>query len=292
MKTFFKVLAVVVVLAVIAIVIAWMVIDSLAKSAIEKGGTFALGVRTSCDNVSLGILDGTLAVDGLTIENPAAGGYKTPYLLKTGHVDLQVLPKTILRDTVEVTKFEVLGAELYLEQGAGRSNASIVLDNLQRLDTGSKKPSAEGKKVRLDKIVIRDVIAHVQIFPIGGDQAPDLTVKVPLIELKDVASDQDQGLVIGDVAARVLPAILAAILNEGADTLPADFREGLGNELTKTVKALGDGAANLTRQVGGKVGELLGPFKKEGGPDDAQKGPVKTIGEGLKDLFGGKKPEE
>jgi hypothetical protein len=286
MKTFLKGLVVLVVVLLIAVMIVWLVIDSLAKSAIEKGGTYALGVQTTADNVSLGILDGALKVDGLTIANPV--GYKSPFLLKTGHFDLQVQPKTILEDTVDVTKFEVQGAEVYLEQETGRSNASIVLDNLKRLDTGPKKPGEGGKKVRVDTITIRDVTAHVQILPIGGGKASDVTVQVPLIELKGVTGDNAQGLVIGEVAARILPAILAAILEKGGTALPAEFREGLTNELTNTTKALGEGAAKVVGQVGGAFGDL---FKKPAGEGAGQKSPLKDIGEGLKELFGGKKPE-
>ena len=286
-KKLLKIVVAIVVLVVVAAAIGWFYIDSLAKTAIETGATYALGVKTTVDSVSLGLVAGTARIDGLTVANPE--GYKTPHLVKTGRFDLTVRPGSLLEDTVEINRFVLDGLDLHIEQklGAG-TNVAKILDHLKTPGDAEpeKKPAEGGKKVKVDRIVIRNVVAHVQVLPIGG-QASTLDVKIPEIIMDDVTSDNAQGIAVSELTRRLMPAILAAVVDKGKGIIPDADLKKLGDGVVSATKALGEGAGKLVNQVGKGAGKLLeGIFKKPDADDAAGDGPKKpNLGDALKDLF-------
>jgi hypothetical protein len=287
MKKALKVVIGIVVVIAVVLGAAWLMIDHLAKAGIERGGTYALGVPTRVDTVSLRLLKGELDLAGLTVANPE--GYKTPHLLKTGRLDVAMRPASVLGDAIEVNRFELDGVDLHLEQKPGTSNVSVILDNIARL-SGEKRGEAEGgTKVKVDRIVIRNVVAHIQVLPIGGE-ATTLTVKVPEIVLEGVTNDNAQGVAVSELVRRLVPAILAAVVDKGKGIIPDADLGRLGDSVAATSKALGAGAGKLVQQVGGRAAEALQ------GLGTTVKGAGEKIKEGvggaLEGLLGGKKKGE
>ena len=270
MKKLIKALVAIVIVVLIAAGLAWYFIDAIARTGIEKGATYALGVETTVDDLSLSLLGGTMTMDGLTVSNPE--GYTTPHLVRSGRFDLKVDPGTVLKDKVVVNRFHLDGLDMNIEQkGLRQSNLSVIMGNLKRFKGPDKqepdKPKEEpsGKKVVVDRIVIENVVAHVHLASIGSK-----TVKVPRIVLENVSND-GQGLTISELTARLLPAILAAVLEEGGDIIPDDLADALDDDLDGAVKALGGNASELVKQSARKVGNKL---------------------KDLKDIFGDKKKNE
>ncbi|HUU23207.1 MAG TPA: hypothetical protein VM389_11800, partial [Phycisphaerae bacterium] len=185
-------IVVLLVLVIVLGIVGYILLDVIAKKGVEEGGTYALGVQTRLNSLSLSPFSGTLAMDGLNVANPA--GYKSPHLMHSGTFDLEVVPSSILDDTIQVRKFELNGLSLNVEQkGLGKSNISEVLDNLKRLGgeekPDEKKPEEEkGKKVKVDRIVIRNVSATFHLPAINP-----LSVKVPEIKLENITSDNAEG---------------------------------------------------------------------------------------------------
>jgi len=286
MKKPLKIVIAVAVLLVLALGAAWLFIDSIAKAGIEHGATYALGVDTRVDSVRLSLLGGKLGLTGLTVSNPE--GFKTPHFLKTGTFALALRPGSLFEDTIEIEQFELDGIDLYVEQEIGKSNVSVILDNIAKI-SGDEKPDEKktegGKKVKVDHIVIRNVTAHVQVLPIGGN-ATTLTVKVPEIVLDNVTDDNAGGVATSTLVQRLVPAIMAAVVDKGKGILPDADLNQLGQDVAKTTQALGAGASQLVHQVGGtaaKAVENLG---------DATKNVGKNVGNALENLLGGKKKDE
>ncbi len=241
----------VVVVLVIVVLGVWAMIDSLAKQGIQQGGTYALGVPTTVDSVNLSLLGGSLTMDKLNVANPA--GYKTAHLMQTGRFQLEVQPGSVLTDTVVVPKIELSGLDMNIESKGLKTNISAVLDHVKTLGGGSaeQKPSAPakesergGKKVRVDRVVIRDVVAHVEL-PAPG--AAPLTVKVPAIELNNVSSDKP--IDIATLIARLMPAIVAGVLEQGKGIIPGDMLASLQTDVAGTVAALGGQATQMVQQA-------------------------------------------
>ena len=270
--------------------VAWLSIDYLAKAGIEAGGTYALGVKTTVDSVSLGLLSGQARVNDLAIANPE--GFKTPHLMKAGRIEVGVNTGSLLGDTIQVDKFEIDGLDLNLEQKVGATNISALLDNIKKAGGGQQAPASKdakesgGRKVKVDQIRITNVVAHVQVLPIGGG-ATTLELKIPEIILKDVTQDNAAGVAVPELMRRLVPAILAAVVEKGKGVIPDADLKRLGTDVASTAQALSAGAGKLVGQVGGEAGKAL-----EGLGSGLQKltePATKGIGDGLKGLFGGDK---
>ena len=76
MKKLIKLVAVLLILLVLATVAVALYIDTIAKTAIERGATYALGVETTLGSADVGLLSGTFSMGDLTVANPA--GFESP----------------------------------------------------------------------------------------------------------------------------------------------------------------------------------------------------------------------
>lgn len=295
MKKVLKVGIGILIVIALLLAVAWLSIDYLAKAGIETGGTYALGVKTTVDSVSLGLLSGQAKVSGLMIGNPE--GFKTPHLMKTSRMELAVAPGSLFGDTIQVNKFEIDGLDLNMEQlKIGLTNISALLDNINKSAGGGDKPKDEkaakdakesgGKKFKIDQIRITNTVAHIQVLPIGG-AASTLEVKIPEIVLSGVTQDNAGGVAVPELMRRLIPAILAAVLEKGKGLIPDADLKRLNVDVASATKALGEGAGKLVGQVGGEAGKALEGLgtglQKMGEPA------TKGLGDGLKGLLGGDK---
>ncbi len=243
-----KIVIGVVLLLVVVVLGSWVMIDSLAKKAVQQGGEYALGVPTTVDTLTLSLLGGSLRMDKLNVANPT--GYNSAHLMRTGRFDLAVRPASVFSDTVEVSTFELKGLDLNIEAKGLKNNIEAVLDHIKKLggESTPAQPSQQqgggGKKIRVNRIVIRDVVAHV-LLPIPG--STPLMVKVPTIELNNVGSDKP--LDVAELIGRLMPAILAAVLEQGKGIIPADLLAGLQANVAGTVAALGGQATQMALQA-------------------------------------------
>jgi hypothetical protein len=287
MKRFRKILIIVAIVLVVLVVVGWLTIDSLAKTAIEKGGKYALGVDTKVESVSLHLFRGQAVVKGIAISNPE--GCKTDHLMKTGNMEAVVEIGSLLKDTVVISKFELDGLDVNIEQPKlGVTNITLLLDKIKGNSpaTPEAKKDEPGKKYKIDHILIRNVNAHIQILPLGGT-AGIFDVQVPEIKLDGLTSDNTAGVAMPELMRRLIPAILMSVVNKAKDSLPAGGPDlgKLSGDLSATASALGSGAANLMNQAGGQAGKLiegLGGGVKDIG-DSIKKG-----GNPLENLFGKK----
>lgn len=246
-------IAIIVVLLIAAVGVTWAMIDHLAKRAVEDGGQYALGVPTTVDSVNLSLLGGTMKMDTLNVSNPP--GYKSPHLMRTGQFNLSVDTGSVFSDTVVVPVFEIDGLDVNIEPSGLTNNISVVLENVKKVGgdgTASQQPaqdSGSSKKVRVDRVVIRNVVARVHL-PIAGQP---LEVKVAPIELSNVSSDNPAGVTVEQLISRILPAIVASVLESGKGILPADLAANLNTQLASTVGALGGQASQMVQQVTSQV---------------------------------------
>jgi len=274
-----RIVLVLVLLVLVAAGVAWYYIDTLAKTGIERGATYALGVPTTVHKVDVGLLSGTLRVDRLTVANPE--GFKTPHLASVKRLDLGVATGTLLEETILVSRFELDGVDLHIEQKVGGSNVSAVLDNI-KAKAGEGEPAEpkpdegeqaapDGKKIKADRIVVRNITAHLQVLPLGGE-ATTLDVEVPEIVLENVTSDNAQGLAVAELTRRILPAIVTAVIKKGRGKLPGMDFDRLAADVGETTRVLGEGARGLVEQVDKGAGGLLDTiFKKPAGKDGEKK---------------------
>lgn len=295
-KTLARVVFGILFLIVVMVVIMLSMIDSIAKSAVEEGASYALQVDTRLDKMNVRLLNGQITMNGLHISNPE--GFTTSHLMRSGRFDLTVRPGSLLSDTVEVSRFEIDGLDLNIEQKLTSSNIGKILDNLKRFNRGKKdiKKEGEGKKIKADMIVIKNVVAHFHL-PMNLLPSGPVTVKVPEIKLENVSSDNAEGVIISELVARIIPAILVAVIEQSSGVVPADFLKGLDTQVTEVAKAVGTQVDAIQKQLEqqikkiGEKGEKAIKEQSEKVVEQGQKA-LEEAGDAVMQLLGGKKKND
>ena len=295
MKKMKKIVLGVVALVVILIVSAFVWIDHVAKVAVERGATFALGVDTSLDSMDVGVFSGSVEMAELDVANPS--GFESPHFLHLGEGRVAVSLGSLLEDKVVVPELTLTGTGMNLERRAGKANYQVILDNLKKFESKENQPAEQqeaGKKFLFEKIAIRDVRVQVNLLPVGG-KLTRLPITIEGIELRNVGSDSDQGVQMAELTSILLKAILASVVDKAGDLMPADVArelskgldglKGLGDTTVQVVGEVTTQAGEAANQVGEKVDEAI----KDGGKSLEEAG--KKLGEGLGGLLDTDKKE-
>ncbi len=239
-------------------------IDTLAKAAIEKGATYALGVNTSLGKARVGIFSGAFGIDDLAIANPQ--GFKTPTFFGLKGGDVKVSLASLSKDVVEVPKIGLSGVRVSLERADGRTNYQTILDNLKRLEgEGGAKPAppkdaGAEKKFIVREVDIRDINVHLDLAGFGGELT-QLDVPISQVRLTNIGTADGAGVDIPTLASTVLQAVLAAVVAKGQGIIPADILNDLQGQLAK-LDALGKVGVEVVGKAGEKV-EAIGRQARE-----------------------------
>lgn len=304
--------------------------DSITRTGIERGTTFATGVNSTLEGASLKPFQGELALNELVISNP--DGFKSAHFLQLGDAEVQVSLGSLMSEKVVVPKLHLNKIDVNLERSDGNANYQVILDNLQKLsgEPDPDAPPAEGKKYVINEVLITDVTVKAAMLPSAGEPRV-LTIKVPDIKLTDVGSDSDNGVLMAELTGTITRAVLQAVVEQAGDILPAAIAGGLKSGLTslgdlggatletvgggvskvlsdvtgseavgKVLSGVSDTAGKVIDDVGEKVGEAAGKTVEAVG--DAAGETVNKVGEtagkatedlkkGIGGLFGGKKDE-
>ena len=267
-------------LALAALVVAFYTIDTIAKRAIESGGTYALGVPTTVQSANVGIMTGTFGMSGLNVANPQ--GFSASPFLSLGDAGVAVTLSSLREPVVMLPRLSLDNLSVSLEKKGGSANYAVILDNLKKLGSGSSsKSSGDGKKFIIKELSLRNINVGVDL--IGGPGAiGDLTkIQLPISEIKLENVGQTgtgvggTGVTMEQLASIVVQAVLAAAAEKGGGILPAEIlgelQGGLANlgQLDKLgMKVLAD--PKVLEQLGaGKATEAIEQGKKA--VDDAAK---------------------
>ena len=201
MKKIKRLIVGLVVLLVVVVVAVVLWIDHIAKAGVETGATYALGVNTTVDSVDVGVLTGGVQMDALNVANPQ--GYGSDHFLRLGKGKVAVSLGSLMNETVILPELTLAGISMNLERRGAKGNYQVILDNLKKFESqeaAEPEPDEpkQGKKFVIEKVDISDVQVQVELLPIGGD-ATRLPVRIERIELKNVGSDSDGGVLLSEL---------------------------------------------------------------------------------------------
>jgi hypothetical protein len=272
MKIVLRSLVVLVLLVVAALVAAVLGIDSIARTAVEKGGTYALGVDTKLAKADIGLFAGKTELGGLTVANPP--GFETTPFLGLGHAQLAVTLSSLRSDVVEVPLFSLSDVAILLQKREGKTNYGVILDNLKRFESGQPppeqkpQPKGEGKRFVIRKIEIKNVSADIDLLPIGGE-ATRAKVTIPSITLENVGTAEG-GASVSEIVSKVVKALLQATLEAGGKVvgpeLLADLKGKLNDLGLEAIHVGGDVQSEIEKvspELGKKAGEVLKGVDKD-----------------------------
>jgi uncharacterized protein involved in outer membrane biogenesis len=268
-------------------------VNDLVKLGVEKGGTVALGTKTSLQSADVGLFSGKAALSNLTVANP--DGFKAPEFFSLGSAAAAVSLNSLRSDVVEVPSIELSTIRVALERKDGRTNYKVILDNLAKLPTGSGKSGGSdtpGKKFIIRDLKINDAKVTVDMLdtpiPLGS-----LVVPIDRIHLSEIGT-ASKGLPLADIAGIVIRAVLGTASANGQGIIPADILGDLQSQLG-ALGSLDQLGVNVQAQVGAELQKAADKARTEleKGLGDAASKVQEEVKKGLdnavKDLFGGDK---
>lgn len=274
-------------LIVLLILVAVLMIDSIAKSGIERGSTYAMGVPTTLDTADVKIMAGEFDMSGLTVSNPE--GFSTPHFLALRDGGVSVQLQSLMGEVVQLPTLTLDGISVNLQRADGKTNYNTILENLKRFEDGDPpvdQPEAKGgKQFVIDRVLITDVTVNIDLAPIEGglSELTKMEVKVPRIELTDLGKGDTQPMEIAQVVATIVKAILLAVA-ENAGQLPGDLGAQLQQGLSQlaSLDSLGveleAAAGKVIEDVQGEIDDTI---------DDVRDQIDDGIRDGLDDIFPG-----
>lgn len=272
-------------------------INDLVKIGVEKGGTYALGTKTTLGSADVGVFSGKAAINSLTVANPE--GFKAPQFMSLGDAAVELSLASLREDVVTIPKVQISTVRVTLERKDGKTNYKVILDNLAKLKAPSDKPAPAstepGKKFIIKDLDIKDVKVTVDMLdtplPVGS-----LVVPIDEIKLTDLGSASN-GLPMSDIVGIVVRTVLATASANGGGIIPADMLSDLQSQLG-ALGNLDELGIKVTSQVGAELQKAADNARQqlEKGLGDAAKTVEDKVQKGLdnavKDIFGGGKKQD
>jgi hypothetical protein len=255
-----KILLIVLLVVVVVVLSIPLWIDHAAKSAIETGGTDAMGVATTLKGVDIGIFGGEASLDGLEIANPE--GFKDGHFLKLGGGTVAVDLGSLMEDEVVIPTLTLTGLSLNLERTLKGSNYGVIMKNMEK---GAEETDEPGKKFVIKELIIRDVNVSARVSL--GVVKPAVPLSLDEMRFENIGSD-GSGVSMRKVFRYVIVGVLNGVAKKGKGILPDDITKGLTEGLGAVAGLLGEGGKALLEGVGGGakkitkgIGGLLGGDK-------------------------------
>jgi len=222
MKFILKAVIALFVLVVIAFGVGVYYIDSIAKKAIEYGGTEALGVTTSLDSIDIALMDGRTSMKNLGIANPQ--GFDAEQLMRLGTGTLAVNLQSLRQDTIIIPEISFSDLTLNIEQKDRTSNVKKLMDSMAARTpadaAGKQAPQDEGsrkaaKQFIIERVVLNNIKVNAKVSAMNN-VLTNTSVSIPSIQLKNIGKSSD-GLPMEEIIKELVNAILnASINNSGA----------------------------------------------------------------------------
>ena len=278
----------IVALIVIVILLVMFFINSIAKSAITTAGSSTLGVDTSLDSISIGLLSGHSSIDGLAVANPK--GFDGDFLdLSEGVLDVNL--SSLLGDVIEVKQVGLDGLQIQFIQKIDGSNVNKILDNVKTSSKATPEKPSKGdassdssRRFIIDELRVTNVKVSVAVEPISKATAPS-TITINKIIIKNIGKKQN-GADLDQLMAIVVQSVVDAVIKAAPSEIPAIMMQGIEGGLSNlTSFDFGDVQFDGGKGLQNVVKSISDIGKSSGAKDVSDT--LKGIGEGIGDLFNG-----
>ncbi len=229
-------------------------LDSIIKAAVEKYGSEATKTQVSLSGVQLKLKEGSAALNGFRMGNPA--GFKTDKAMSFGTVSVKIDPGTVTSDVIVIKEVVIAAPDITYESGSGGSNFDVIQKNVdayaKSLGAGGGKQETKkkegGPKIIIENLYVRDGKVALNSPLLLGKT---VTVPLPDIHLKDIGK-KEKGASPGEVASKLMDEItgkIAGVGKQGLDSavkMAKDAVEGA----KKMMEGAGDGAKKMMDDSG------------------------------------------
>lgn len=252
MKTFLKILAVLLLLGVIAVVAIGFFIGPIIVKAVNTVGPRVTGTAVTLDAAKLMPLSGGGTLAGLFVGNPK--GWSGDKAIYVGEMRASVRPLSLLGDCVEVNEVFVDGPEFVYEKSlTGGSNIDSLIKQIdENTGGGTRAPEGApaGKPLKFSVKSLRVQNAKMTLVVAGRE----LSVPLPPLTITDLGVAEG-GITADQVAEKVLKQVLAQMIPAAADAIKNAGLGALGGAVdgvSGAAKGAGDAAKGVFNKLLGK----------------------------------------
>lgn len=223
-----------VILIIVGVALFWLHnnLDNLVKSAIEKYGSQMTGTKVQVASVKIMPTEGTGIVRGLVVGNPS--GFKTPYALKVGAIEIGLDVSTITKPVVVIKKIAVASPDVIYEKANGTTNFDAIQKHIADYvgpSSGNSGGGGGGKKLIVGQLSVRNAKAQASA---GFLKGRTVSVTLPNITLNNIGRAQG-GVTPGELGQTVAGALKSKL--EASVSFDALARS-MGNTVDKAKSAI------------------------------------------------------
>ncbi|MBT8354679.1 MAG: AsmA family protein [Desulfofustis sp.] len=243
-----KILIVFAGLAVVAVIALYLLVgnlDKIIKGAIEGAGSELLGVPVTVAYVELDLKSGTGRISGITVANPA--GYQAVNAFQMDMIRLGLDLGSLKKQPIVIKELNIQSPTVDLEvNDQGGSNMQTLIDNIKKNsaktdekaaeeqpsqeETGSKEPvKLSFTKLAITGATVNGVVAGQKLTQVV---LPDI-VRENVGGSKGLTPAQVGGVIIGDIAAQSLQAVVEKKLSEKVEEAAQGLFEDLKKKLAQ-----------------------------------------------------------
>jgi uncharacterized protein involved in outer membrane biogenesis len=258
------------------LVVVWT-LDSILKGLIERYGSAATQVAVHADSVTVSILRGSAAIDGLTVANPS--GFSAANIFRLGTIQLEVELGTLGSNPLVIHAITIVAPEVHVELDQnGESNVDVIHHNLAQFRSSAVASSpgsptlglpapgspaagmpppttteaADAQRFLIEKLMIHGAQLTIDTSVLGGARR---LVTLPNTEETGIGA-RSGGVTGGEVAAVVVRALVRDVAaTVAAAKVERALEKSIGGEAGK---AVGEGVGEAIRGVGRALNKLLG----------------------------------
>jgi hypothetical protein len=194
-------------------------LDFIVKAAIEKYGTQSAGVSVRVESVNIQLREGSAAIRGLTIDNPA--GFTDPKAFSLGETGVGINIRSLAENVKVIDDIHVLAPKIFVEINSNRSvNLNVIRKNLERSAAGAAAPppgkterkTGKGAEPRLiiRRILFSDGSIDARIAALNNKT---FQLRLPSVEMRNLGGkngatpDELTRQIIGELCRRAVAEV-------------------------------------------------------------------------------------
>ena len=244
-----KIILAVVVLIVVLLVVGILLIDPIAKNALEKGAPLVLGTNVSVQRIHIEPFNGRVEITNLIIDNPKES-YSSEYAIKLGDIVTDINLATVTKKKIHIEEMRMKEVNVNYETNVITSNLQDILDNVKKLDTSEKsekaeKPEegAEAKTLQVDVIELDNV--GVSVIAKGAKSG--LPIHVTIDPMGPLGEDEE-GITPVGLTMRILGAIVTTAIKAAGGSV-TDAAATVGNAAADAAVGVASSAVDTATNV-------------------------------------------
>lgn len=281
MKWLLRIGVLVVLLVVVGAVAGFIMIDSIATAAVQKGATFATETDVECESVDVAVFGSSATITNLDIKNPD-GEFREKFdsFLVLGNASAEVSAGSVMSELVEIPNVELNDITISLVSfDDGTKNYEVILESLKRFQGDGPPPEETegGKQFVINLTTINRITVNYDFAkdPAIGVLPAKGTIEIAFDEPMIIENLGQGGVPMSQITADLITDILVQVTANMASQLGDQFAghlqgltgsliDTLGeNKFTETLGELnlGEGAAELVGGLGEGAGDVGNAIK-------------------------------